>query len=45
MDADAAGSGTHPYAGPLGRNPEAASEKITPSAASAPPRPSTRPAG
>lgn len=30
MHADAAGSGTHPYSGPLGRNPEVASEKIAP---------------
>lgn len=30
MHADAAGSGTHPYAGPLGRNPEVTSEKIAP---------------
>ncbi|NEE18519.1 hypothetical protein G3M58_70125, partial [Streptomyces sp. SID7499] len=30
MHADAAGSGTHPYAGPLGRSPEVTSEKIAP---------------
>ncbi|MFI9000735.1 hypothetical protein [Streptomyces sp. NPDC053541] len=28
MHADAAGSGTHPYPGPLGRDPEVSSEKI-----------------
>ncbi|WP_406864567.1 hypothetical protein ABZO31_30615 [Streptomyces sp. HUAS MG47] len=28
MHADAAGSGTHPYSGPLGRNPQVTSEKI-----------------
>ncbi|WP_434599504.1 hypothetical protein [Streptomyces sp. A5-4] len=28
MHADAAGSGTHPYAGPLGRDPQVTSEKI-----------------
>ncbi|MDT0492362.1 hypothetical protein RM717_17780 [Streptomyces griseus] len=30
MHADAAGSGTHPYPGPLGRSPEVVSEKIAP---------------
>lgn len=30
MHADAAGSGTHPYSGPLGRKPEVVSEKIAP---------------
>ncbi|MER5889314.1 hypothetical protein ABT160_36280 [Streptomyces sp. NPDC001941] len=30
MHADAAGSGTHPYSGPLGRNPSVTSEKIAP---------------
>lgn len=30
MHADAAGSGTHPYAGPLGRKPTVTSEKIAP---------------
>ncbi|WP_455353208.1 hypothetical protein [Streptomyces sp. SYSU K217416] len=30
MHADAAGSGTHPYSGPLGRNPEVISRKIAP---------------
>ncbi|WP_406276824.1 hypothetical protein OHT93_33565 [Streptomyces sp. NBC_00191] len=30
MHADAAGSGTHPYSGPLGNNPEITSEKIAP---------------
>ncbi|WP_370416245.1 hypothetical protein [Streptomyces fradiae] len=30
MHADAAGSGTHPYPGPLGRNPQVTSEKIAP---------------
>ncbi|MFF1923306.1 hypothetical protein ACFVW8_22375 [Streptomyces sp. NPDC058221] len=30
MHADAAGSGTHPYPGPLGRDPEVSSEQIAP---------------
>ncbi|MEV6398702.1 hypothetical protein AB0M39_28645 [Streptomyces sp. NPDC051907] len=30
MHADAAGSGTHPYSGPLGRDPQVTSEKIAP---------------
>ncbi|MEU6017575.1 hypothetical protein ABZ826_27075 [Streptomyces sp. NPDC047515] len=30
MHADAAGSGTHPYSGPLGRSPAVRSEKIAP---------------
>lgn len=30
MHADAAGSGTHPYAGPLGRDPQVSSEQIAP---------------
>ncbi|WP_327327558.1 hypothetical protein OG735_37280 [Streptomyces sp. NBC_01210] len=30
MHADAAGSGTHPFSGPLGRDPEVTSERIAP---------------
>ncbi|ALO12877.1 hypothetical protein AQF52_7291 [Streptomyces venezuelae] len=30
MHADGAGSGTHPYSGPLGRDPRVDSEKIAP---------------
>ncbi|MFJ1896132.1 MULTISPECIES: hypothetical protein [unclassified Streptomyces] len=30
MHADAAGSGTHPYSGPLGRDPQVSSEQIAP---------------
>jgi len=45
MHADAAGSGTHPYSGPLGRNPEVVSEKIAPVGGECATATSTRPAG